>query len=203
MLKNILIFFYLFSILSIIPLSAEEINVKVDKFSDQKNLLTEDKKDFPNIKTTSENNKIYNLTPQKNKETSLIKTLSLDILLPGGGHFYNEEYFSGGSFAALKLIGAFSIYYFNKKMNKAKDEYIYKKNNNLSYNSNKHLYERNTRFYTFSIAFELIVYATSLFINYNKIQELNEKSIPTFEFTALNDYHKDKKFIIKYSYNFF
>ncbi|HPA74004.1 MAG TPA: hypothetical protein PKY31_17155, partial [Spirochaetota bacterium] len=51
------------------------------------------------------------LRPSVRERVSMPAVLLLDLAVPGGGHFYMGNEYTGYTFLALKILGAYSVYY--------------------------------------------------------------------------------------------
>lgn len=130
--------------------------------------------------------------PEIEEKIPVIKTrysctslFALDLFVPGGGHFYQGKYYSGTAFAALKLIGALSLYYcYNGLQDKRDDYYDIKNDPDTEAGALRHArrdYERACQHLTFSVIGNIAVYLSSFIISYNTLKNTNEGSIPTFD----------------------
>lgn len=142
---------------------------------------------------------IDNLIPSETGKVSMIKVLTLDFFVPGGGHFYRGDYYFGIAFLLFKFAGAYSIYYFYKEWKYARSLYLSaKKSNELidpdhelyfadpdggykTVEGFKQKYDSTVQLITLTVLANIVIYTASIIINYNYINEMNEKSYPTFE----------------------
>ncbi len=122
---------------------------------------------------------------------SYIKVFAFDLLIPGGGHFYQENYYTGAVFASLKVLGGCALYYYYHKINVKRDVYHDSQSDPSSSEkdilNNKRDFERAHQHVAFAVLGNAALYLTSLFVSYSSLKSVNENSIPTFE--------------LKYSYN--
>ncbi len=129
-----------------------------------------------------EKSPVENLSVEKKEEVSLATTLLLDFTLPGGGHFYRDDYFMGTSFLVLKIAGVYMTYYFVKNWKEAEDSYEDSRRAGLTADeieNERHRYDRSAQYVTFSAAFNFLVYGISALINYNSVRKINEKAFPS------------------------
>mgnify|MGYP001553685678 CR=1 FL=1 len=173
-----------------------------------------------NKKKNVSENYIYNLKSHPHPRTSYFKTLTLDLLIPGGGHYYRGDNYLGTTFLFLKLTGLTSIAYFYtdykytqskyraaKNANESLDEYhdLKFKDSKGRYKSvrdYKREYDRSSRNLSFAVSGTIIIYMTSLLLNYYYIHEQNSKSIPTFEFdySYTPSLNNDHSMVITYTH---
>ncbi len=129
-----------------------------------------------------EKSSIENLSVEKKEEVSLATTLLLDFTLPGGGHFYRDDYVMGTSFLVLKITGAYMTYYFVKNWKEAEDSYENSRRAGLSADemrNERQRYDRSAQYVTFSAAFNFLVFGISALINYNSVSTINERAFPS------------------------
>ncbi len=116
---------------------------------------------------------------------SYIKVFALDLLVPGGGHFYQENYYTGAVFASLKVLGGCALYYYFHKINVKRDVYHDSQSDPASSEKdilgNKRDYEKAHQHVAFAVLGNAALYLTSLFVSYSSLKSVNENSIPTFE----------------------
>lgn len=135
----------------------------------------------------------------QDENISMFNTIAIDIIVPGGGHFYRESYITGGVFAVLKMGGAWLCYYYYrewdysrslyfsaKKANKSIDPHheLYFAEPNGSYKTVKEYkreYDAAAQRITFAALGNAIVYAASILINYHAVRSANEKNLPSFD----------------------
>ncbi|MDY6935499.1 MAG: hypothetical protein SVZ03_14895 [Spirochaetota bacterium] len=153
---------------------------------------------------------IDDIIPITRDRISHTKAFALDLLLPGGGHFYIRNYYMGAIFGIIKVLGGYYIYYGYRDWKDKRSEYnnsrrVYEyseflKMNDYTYaasfeaEKNKRDYDRAAQRITFIVLANTSVYISSLLLTYYNIRKINEKSIPTFElhyglgkFDALGD----------------
>jgi len=141
---------------------------------------------------------IEDLNPSAGEEVSLFMALTLDVTVPGGGHFYTGDYYWGITFCALKLLGVYSVYYFyqewqfrrslynsskraNEEMDPSHDlEFEDPEGGHKTVEEFRREYDAAAQRITFAILATLAVYTTSAILVYFKVKRINEKVIPTF-----------------------
>ncbi len=140
----------------------------------------------------NENYEIDDIIPEISTRHSYIALFFID-LLPGGGHFYQEKYYLGFTFATLKILGAFSLYYFYRDLGDKKSEYYdAKRESEFFYSESygvsegtvldyKRDYDEAQQHVTLTVLGNIAVYISSFLISYINLKKKNEKSIPTFE----------------------
>ena len=142
---------------------------------------------------------VTDMTPQKRPGVSMPFALALDTVVPGGGHFYIGEYVWGAGFAAAKIGGACTFYYFYKewvykrslyqaasKANDALDptHYLSFKAPDGSYKAvweYKRDYDRAAEKMAFAAIGNAAVYVFSWAMTYYHVDKINERTIPAFE----------------------
>ena len=135
----------------------------------------------------------------QNEDISLFNTIAIDIVVPGGGHFYRGSYITGAVFALLKSGGAWLCYYYYreweysrslyfsaKKANKSidPDHELYFAGPNGSYKTVKEYrreYDAAAQRITFAVVGNAVIYAVSVLINYHAVNSANEKNMPSFD----------------------
>ena len=124
--------------------------------------------------------------PQINPGHSYLKGLSIDLLVPGGGHFYLGNYYSGALFAGLKIIGVLSLYYYYNDLEKKRDNYNSIRQDPSAgtdkIEGDKLEYERAHQHVAFAVIGTAAAYLSSLIFNYTDLKIFNEKSIPAFDY---------------------
>lgn len=128
--------------------------------------------------------KIDNLNAPRSEELSTVKTLTLDLFLPGGGHFYRGDHISGIIFMSLKIAGAYSMYHFYRRWDRAGDRYDSARNSGQSaetIESLKKSHDRDAQYITFASISNVLLYTISAIINFNMVNKKNEKSYPSFD----------------------
>ena len=139
------------------------------------------------------------LVPAVREEISMPALLMLDLAVPGGGHFYLGNEYAGYSFLALKVLGAYSIYYcyrdwqYRRSLYRAArranaqidpDHALEFEDPNGGYNTVEEFrrdYDRAAQRITFSVLANVAVYAVSLMMTYQAVKKINTESLPTFE----------------------
>lgn len=128
---------------------------------------------------------IDDIVPQTRPGKSYLKVLTIDMLVPGGGHFYLGNYYTGAAFAGLKIAGALSLYYFYNDLENKRDEYHSIQRDTAADADNiegyRREYERAHQHFAFAIIGTAAAYISSLFFNYSDIKDINERAVPTFD----------------------
>lgn len=142
---------------------------------------------------------VRDLVPAVREEISLPAVLMLDLAVPGGGHFYLGNDYAGYSFLALKVLGAYSVYYcyrdwqYRRSLYRAArranaqidpDHALEFEDPNGGYNTVEEFrrdYDRAAQRITFSVLANVAVYAVSLMMTYQAVKKINTESLPTFE----------------------
>jgi hypothetical protein len=175
-------------------------NNKSEKSAVDKSGTQEKRQRIKSDSDGAENNiEVYDVLPAKEEKVSMAKVLALDLIVPGGGHYYLNNYYMGVTFGLLKVGCIYSIYYFYqdwkyrkslyhsaKKANETldPDHSLYFKDPDGGYTTDAGLkrgYDRAVQKITFSAIATAVVYMTSLFINYVNVSKINEKGMPSFE----------------------
>lgn len=125
--------------------------------------------------------------------------LALDLVLPGGGHFYAGNMYAGYFFAGAKLFAAYLIYFSYRDWVYRKSLYRAAKKANAEIDPNHELefehpeggyntveefrrdYDRAAQRITFSALGTAALYSVSLLVTYHSVKKINERHIPTFE----------------------
>ncbi len=158
-------------------------------------------------------------TPSRREGVSLPAALAVDFLVPGGGAFYHENYYAGGLFAAAKLGGAYSIWYFYREWEYRRSLYRSARSANREIDPDHELlfkvpgegyktveeihrdYDRAAQNITFAVFGTAAVFAVSLAYTWVQVEKINEKTIPTFDFAVTRDTFDrwDARFFAGYS----
>jgi hypothetical protein len=147
-----------------------------------------------------EDRPVDNLLPQNENGPSMTAAVAMDLAVPGGGHFYLENYYTGAVFASLKVIGAFSVYYYYRDWKLRKSLYqaarraneLIDPTHDLEFHDPgggyktvaefKRDYDRAAQHITLSFIGTAAVYIVSLVMTCNNIIKINEKTVPTFDY---------------------
>lgn len=147
----------------------------------------------------TEKKEIDNLVPETKKRVSLCSAITLDIVVPGGGHFYTGNYYQGLTFAALKLLGAYSIYYFYQEWQYSRSLYYSSRSANENLDPDHELefhdpdggyktveeyrreYDKAVQRITFAVIANAAVYIASVIFVFYDVREINEGAVPTFD----------------------
>lgn len=162
---------------------------------------------------------IDDLVPEKSSYLSLPLLLGLDLLVPGGGHFYRKSYWLGSGFVALKVAGAYSIYHFYNQWTFYRSLYYSAKKANADIDPDhqllfkvpgggyktvdelKHLYDSSAQNITFAVVGNILVYSVSLVINYVYYKRNSGDSIPTFNL-ALSTLVLENDIVVSLGYTY-
>ncbi len=183
-------------------LTGEEIEKKTTVGEEEKSSVVSEDKPVSIVRKKKpekgRDNAIDDMVPVNKSYMSLPLLLGLDLLVPGGGHFYRGSYWLGGGFVVLKAAGAYSIYHFYQKWDYRRSLYVAAKkaNENLdpehqllfltpdgnyrSVNDLKHSYDRAAQQITFAVVANVLLYSASLIINYVYYQRSAGDALPTF-----------------------
>ena len=142
---------------------------------------------------------VRDLVPAVREDVSMPAVLLLDLAVPGGGHFYLGNEYAGYSFLALKVLGAYSIFYcyrdwqYRRSLYRAArrangqidpDHALEFEDPNGGYNTVEEFrrdYDRAAQRITFSVLANVAVYAVSLMMTCQAVKKINTESLPTFE----------------------
>ena len=186
------------------------VNGESDKIiPENKKIITDTKPEGTIIKSKKidKSNEVDDLIPQRGSGFSMMNTIILDVVLPGGGHYYRGDYYNGVLFMTLKLAGIYSIYHFSKEWEEAGDDYDAAKNSNLpadTLTDYERKYDRSAQYLFFAVFSSVLFYSLSIFINYKSVKKMNSVTYPAFEFSYSKrmNQNKDNIFILKYNYRF-
>ncbi|MDY6969309.1 MAG: hypothetical protein SVR08_11755 [Spirochaetota bacterium] len=164
---------------------------------------------------------ISDLLPRKRECVSMVNAIVIDLILPGGGHFYTGKYYYGTGFALLKVIGGCLLYhYYDQWKEKRSDYYSSKTGDKINGNNPRILqnngsngseliqkekldYDRSAQNLTFTVIANAALYLSSLFLTYSSVKKINESSIPTFEFSySSNRLYAKREEIVSFTFNF-
>jgi len=139
------------------------------------------------------------LRPSVRERVSMPAVLLLDLAVPGGGHFYMGNEYTGYTFLALKILGAYSVYYcyhdwkYRRSLYRAArranaeidpDHALEFEDPHGGYNTVEEYrrdYDRAAQRITFSVIANVAVYAASLVMTYQAVKKNNDDALPTFE----------------------
>ncbi len=142
---------------------------------------------------------LRDITPQQSEGVSMATALTLDFFVPGGGHFYTGNMYTGYFFAGAKLFAAYLIYYSYrdwmyrksllraaKRANEEIDpdhelEFAHPEGGYHTVKEFQRDYDRAAQRITFSVLATATLYSVSLLMTYNAVHKINERSIPVFE----------------------
>jgi len=145
------------------------------------------------------------LAPIRAPEKSLATALLLDLAVPGGGHFYTGDTYTGVTFAALKAVGAYMIYYCYADWKYRRSLYRASRRANenidpghrlefedpaggyMTVDDYKRGSDRAAQRFTFSILANAALYVVSAAFVWFRVAEINENEIPTFEMQYSRD----------------
>lgn len=132
----------------------------------------------------SASEEIKTLRPRKQERIPVAPVIAADIIVPGGGHFYRDDYFYGGVFASLKIISYFSIYYYYKEWSDERSAYNKAKREAVDSGTvSRKNYEQATQHLLFSIAGNIIISGISIAVNIHELNKINKKAVPTFDYS--------------------
>jgi hypothetical protein len=112
-------------------------------------------------------------TPVRGNEVSIPAAMSLDIL-PGGGHFYLGNYYSGAAFAVLKSAGILSGFFLYRSWQDKKS----KEDGSVT---RKRVSDRAAQRFTFAVFGSAALYGISWYKVYTDCEEINYRARPVFE----------------------
>ncbi len=139
------------------------------------------------------------LEPRRRAGLSMAEALALDLAIPGGGHFYTGNMYTGGAFAALKVLGIWAVYYSFRDWQYRRSLYRAARRANAELDPGHELqfekpgggystvedfrrdYDRAAQRTTFSVLGTAAVYAVSLIMTYQSVKKINAESIPSFD----------------------
>lgn len=142
---------------------------------------------------------LRDITPEQDTGISMTTALTLDLVVPGGGHFYVGNMYTGYFFAGAKLFAAYLIYFSYRDWIYRKSLYRAAKKANAEIDPNHELefenpgggystvdefrrdYDRAAQRITFSVLGTAALYTASLLLTYHSVKKINERRIPTFE----------------------
>jgi hypothetical protein len=148
---------------------------------------------------------VRDIIPQQQEKISVVEAMAVDLAIPGGGALYYKNYYFGISFAALKIAGAYLIYYSYRDWEFRRSLYYSARAANRSldpahellfkvpgggYKTVKELehdYDRAAQRITFAAVATAAVYAASLLVTYSKVEKINESAVPSFEISCSCD----------------
>lgn len=199
-----------FVILAAASVAAEKENSGHDKSDAGRSIAVEGK-------GVSSSENIDDLVPEKTSYISLPLLLAFDFFVPGAGHFYQENYWLGSGFVALKITGAWSIYYFYNQWTFYRSLYHSAKKANQDIDPDhdllfnvpgkgyktvdqiKGLYDRSAQNITFAVVGNVLVYTVSLVLNYVYYKKNAVDTIPTFNL-ALTTVTTENDFTVSLGY---
>jgi hypothetical protein len=144
----------------------------------------------------AEGDGVHALAPVRAPEKSLSTALFLDIAVPGGGHFYTGDTYTGVAFAALKAAGAYMIYYCyadwkyrrslyraSRRANENIDpghslEFEDPEGGYMTVDDYRRGYDRAAQRFTFSILANAALYVVSAAFVWYRVAEINENAVP-------------------------
>lgn len=124
--------------------------------------------------------------------------IALDIL-PGAGHFYTGHYYHGVFFATLKVVGAYTLYYYWHYWDYRRSIYRSARDANQDIDPHhdlqfkdpdggyrtveemKHEYDRAAHYFTLAIIGNVAVYAASAVFTWLHVRDINENRLPVFD----------------------
>ncbi len=159
------------------------------------------------IKPDREESEIDNFTVKNGGEISVLKTVAVDLLVPGGGHFYRGDYAWGFSFMLMKIGGFYSVYYLYGQWKDRESHYNSAKSSSLLSGDAEHYkreYDRAAQYVTFAVVGNIIIYTASIIMNLNSVKKNNENAYPTFDlgYSPLNGISAESMISVKFRYRF-
>lgn len=142
---------------------------------------------------------LRDITPEQGEGVSMAAALTLDLIVPGGGHFYVGNIYSGYFFAGAKLLAAYCIYFSYRDWIYRRSLYRAAKRANAEIDPNHELefespeggyntveefrrdYDRAAQRITFSVLGTAALYTVSMILTYHSVKKINERRIPAFE----------------------
>lgn len=158
---------------------------------------------------------------RRDREVSMANALLLDLAVPGGGHFYTGATGAGVTFATLKVIGAFAVYYCYRDWKYRRSLYRAARRANdeidpahriefedpdggyMSADDYEKEYDRAAQRITFAVLANAVLYSASLLSVWHRVNGLNENAIPTFDFQyscATIDYGAEMTIFMKWTH---
>ena len=160
---------------------------------------------------------------KKTKRISFWTAAALDVVFPGGGHFYTDRYGTGYVFLGLKAAAIGSVIYcyrdwkYRRSLYRSAryangridpDHELQFENPGGGYKTvsdYRHDYDRAAQRITFSAIVTVAVYIASLTVLYFNVSESNERSLPVLEMqygrSAVGDGH-DEAIMLQYTGRF-
>lgn len=135
--------------------------------------------------TVSRKKEIDNIIPRKKSGLSAFNAMGLDVLIPGGGHFYTNSYSRGMFFATIKIAGAYSMYYFYREWRYFQSQYQDSKrdagSDTNTVEESQWEYDRSVQKLTLAIIVNVAIYVVSCTVLYHSVKDYNQRTIPTFD----------------------
>ncbi|MCX7678153.1 MAG: hypothetical protein N2316_02945 [Spirochaetes bacterium] len=153
----------------------------------------------------------YDVMPTKLESLSLSTALVLDVVIPGGGHFYMGNVYTGYAFASLKLLFLYFIYYSYRDWEYRRSLYRSAQRANELIDPHHELefelpeggyntvedfrrdYDRAAQRITFSVVGTVAVYVISGIITYYSVEKYNAQCVPTFEIGHIPNMHETER----------
>ena len=178
---------------------------------------------FFNNNKNSSDNEIADFTPRMSNGVSMAAAITLDLAVPGGGHFYLGNIGYGIGFLLLKCTTIYFIYHFFREYDRSREAYysarmLYQvygpgqfpllpdRNGNLkTLTQIEKMYDISAQMILFTVAINILVYTVSALLCYFDVKEINEQEIPTFQigyFYRTED-AKEEMFTLRYTYSFY
>jgi len=141
---------------------------------------------------------VEQLEPREGDQLSTPAIMALDIL-PGAGHFYTGHYYHGVFFATLKVVGAYSLYYYWKYWDYRRSLYRSARDANRDMDPHhdlqfddpdggyktveemRHEYDRAAHYFTLAVIGNVAVYVASAVFTWLHVREINENRLPVFD----------------------
>lgn len=154
---------------------------------------------YAETSTGGDDEYVRDITPDRGEGVSMTAALVLDLVVPGGGHFYLGNMYSGYFFAGAKILAAYLVYFSYHDWVYRRSLYRAAKRANAEIDPNHELefedpggeyktveefrrdYDRAAQRITFSVLGSAAIYTISLLVTYHSVQKINSRRIPTFE----------------------
>lgn len=127
------------------------------------------------------------------KKLSYFQAVSMDLLIPGGGHFYSDKVYEGIFWTVLKGLGGYAIYINRLNYRNKKNELRRAQNFDLNSSANgdisdlRRKTERASLHLWFAVFGQMSLFTISLFRTASHVSEFNRKFLPEFKLTFDQD----------------
>lgn len=141
---------------------------------------------------------VMDLVPGSVQRESMVKTLCLDLAVPGGGFFYRQEWLWGAGFAAARVAAGLTAWYCFHECNYYRSLYRSSSRANgiidpghellfrmpdgtyRTVRQMKRDYDSAVQRVTITMAVNVAILAASLLLNYQHVSEINADNSPSF-----------------------